>query len=89
MRELDCELREPLGATIRRPIFDDQVCPFDVPALSQPRAQGIEIGGVLCGGYRLENADAIDLPGLLRARSERRNKQATRNAADERSAIDH
>ena len=47
------EVRKPLGATIRRPIFDDQISPFDVAQLPQPLAQGIEIGGVSCRGYRL------------------------------------
>ena len=60
------EVREPLGATIRRPIFDDQVSPFDVAEVPQPLAQGVEIGGVPCRGYRLQNPDAIDLPRLLR-----------------------
>src|SRR5437870_13206007 len=60
------EVREPLGATIRRPIFDDQVSPFDVAELPQPLAQRGGIGGVPCPGYRLQNPDAIDLPHLLR-----------------------
>ena len=81
------EVREPLGATIGRPIFDDQVSPFDVAEIPQPPAQSVEIGDVACRGYRLQNPDAIDLPHLLRARSEGRGEEATRNTADERSPI--
>jgi hypothetical protein len=83
------EVREPLGATIRRPIFNDQVSPFDVAHVPQPLAQGVEIGGVPCRGYRLQNPDAIDLPHSLRAHSERRGEEAPRNPADERSPIHH
>ena len=85
----DARSREPLGATIRRPIFDDQISPFDVTEIPQPFAQGVEIGGVPCRGYCLKNTDAIDLRRLLRARRERREEEATRNTADERSPIHH
>src|SRR6266568_2082375 len=85
--QLGRELREPLGATICRSIFDDQVSPFDVAELPQPLAQSVEIGGVLCGGYRFENTDAIDLPRLLRARSNRRGTENRRNSADDGSPV--
>ena len=82
------EVREPLGATIRRPIFDDQVSPFDVAEIAQPFAQGIEIGGVLCGGYRFENTDAIDLPRLLRARTERPRQRPPRSTTTSAASFD-
>src|SRR5450759_2979565 len=70
-----------LGTTFRRPIFDDQVLPFDVAEVPQSLAQRVEIGGVLCRSYRLQNPDAIDLPHLLRARYERpRDCHAAENA---------
>jgi hypothetical protein len=48
--QLGREVREPRGATIRRPIFDDQVSSFNVAEIPQPLAQGVKIGGVRAAG---------------------------------------
>ena len=78
-----------LRATIGGSIFNDQVASFDVPETTQPFAQRIEIGGVLRGGYRLKDADAINLPYLLRARDERRREDTRHHMANEPSPIHH
>ena len=81
------EVRESLGATIRRPIFDHQISPFDVAPVPEPPAQGVEIGNVPCGGYRFENPDAINLPRRLRL-GERRGEECERTR-DEYTSPNH
>jgi hypothetical protein len=38
--QLGREFRKPLGTTIRRPIFNDQILPFDVTKFPELLAQG-------------------------------------------------
>jgi hypothetical protein len=55
------EVRESLDPTIGRPIFDDEVSPFEVTEIPQPFAQPVEIGGSAPFGLSLRS------PPLLRS----------------------
>ena len=64
--QFGCEVGEALSATVRRPIFEDQVLTFDIAEIPQPSAQCSEISGITFGRYRLKNSDAIKPANLLR-----------------------
>src|SRR2546421_246926 len=64
-------VRESLGVTFRRPVFDHQVLPFDVAEFPQALTQRVQIGGIMYRRYRFQNPDSIDLPRLLCTRYER------------------
>jgi hypothetical protein len=81
--QLGRELRKALGAAIGRAIVDDEVLALDVAEVPQTLAQRIEIGGVRRRRNHLQDADAVNLAGLLCAGRE----PPRRRAAEERDEI--
>ena len=61
------ELREALRVAFREPALEDEVLPFDIPALTQPVQERIPHGGGW--GIRPQEADPVDLARRLRCGS--------------------
>src|SRR5258708_7288410 len=83
------QAREPLVAAIGRSVLDDEVLPFDVPEISQPLPEGIEVGRIDRGRRSLEHADPVDLSRRLGLEGEGRGEQAEGDAGDEGAPSDH
>src|SRR5262249_46723162 len=82
--QLPGESRKPLGTAVGRAILDDEFLPFDVPEVTQPASQRIEVASVQLSGGRLQHADAIDFAPLL---STNRSGPTSRGPADQRDEL--
>src|SRR5439155_14859871 len=70
--QLGGETRVAASAALCRAILDEQVLTLGITELPQPLSKFIDVRRVVGQGHRLEHADAVDPPGLLLLRGERR-----------------
>jgi hypothetical protein len=83
------ELGEAVDPARRRTASDHEVAAFQVAELAHSFKKGVPHHFLRGNAPHREEADAINLPLLLRARSNRRSEETTRNTANERSAVHH
>ena len=89
-RKFACEFGKLVDVAARIAEFDSDVLAVDIAKIAQALLE-ITDTSISTGrsAAMSKPTDAIDLRHLLRARSERRAEEATRNSADERSPVHH
>jgi hypothetical protein len=67
--------------------LNDEILPLNVAEVAETLPEGVIVGAIERRRNRLQNADAPDLPGGLRARRERPRRRCAAEQRDELAAL--
>ena len=85
--QLGRKVGQPVEPTLRKSIVDDDVLPFNPPALSQSLPEGLQERWGSGGRAAREITYPVDFPRRLGLGGERRGEETTSQGVDERTSI--